>query len=136
ELRKKARSFIDAALVLRAVGKKDAEMILEFVRTGELTHPQKSWALIQAAKLLTKTDRDRSLGIIEDATAEARRIEELDAARPRALMNVANALLPLDRAKDWDMAYDAVKAAKSSAGYTGEDGVSRRVIPSKEMSRR
>jgi len=49
-------------------------------------------------------------------------------------MNVANALLPLDRAKAWDMVYDAVKAANSSDGYTGEDGVIRLVFQTKQMS--
>lgn len=134
ELRNKARPFIDATLVMRAVGKKDADAILDLISTGELTHPQKSYGLIQAAKLLTKTDRDRAMSIIEDATAEARRIEELDPDRPRAILNVANALLPLDRAKAWDMVYEAIKAANSSEGFTGEDGGIRLVLQSKQTS--
>ena len=134
DLRNKARGFVDATLVLRAVGKKDADMILELVKTGELTHPQKSWGLIQAAKLLAKTDRDRSMAVIEDATAEARRIEELDPDRARALMNAANALLALDRAKAWDMVYEAIKAANSAEGYTGEDGVIRLALQTRQMS--
>ena len=134
ELRNKARAFIDATLLLRAVSKKDAEMILELVKTGELTHPQKSWGLTQAAKLLVKTDRDKSLAVIEDATAEARRIAELDPDRPRAILNIANALLPLDRSKAWDMVYEAIKAANSADGYTGEDGVIRLAFQTKQMS--
>jgi hypothetical protein len=134
ELRNKARPFIDAILVMRAVGKKEAEMILELVKTGELTRPLKSWGLIQAAKLLTKTDRDRSMSIIEEATAEARRIEESDADRPRAILNVANALLPLDRARAWDMVYEAIKAANSSEGFTGEDGLIRLTFQAKQTS--
>jgi len=134
EARNKARAFIDASLLLRAVGKKEADTILELVKTGELTHPQKSWGLTQAAKLLVKTDRDKSLAVIEEATAEARRIEELDADRPRAIMNVANALLPLDRSKAWDMVYEAIKAANSAEGYTGEDGLIRLAFHFKQMN--
>lgn len=134
DLRNKARGFVDATLVMRAVGKKDADMVLELVRTGELTHPQKSWGLTQAARLLSKTDRDKSMAVIEDATAEARRIEELDPDRPRALMNIANALLALDRAKAWDMVYEAIKAANSAEGYTGEDGVIRLALQTRQMS--
>ncbi len=134
ELRNKVRGFIDATLVMRAVSKKDADNILELVRTGELTRPQKSWGLIQAAKLFAKTDRDKSLSIIEDATAEARRIEELDPDRPRAILNIANALLPLDRAKAWDMVYEAIKAANSAEGFTGEDGVIRLALQAKQTS--
>lgn len=134
ELRGRFRSFVDATLVLRAVGKKDADMIIELVKTGELTHLQKSWGLIQAARLLSKTNPDKSLAIIEDATAEARRIEELDPDRPRALMSIANALLALDRAKAWDMVYEAIKAANSADGFTGEDGVIRVALQTKQMS--
>jgi hypothetical protein len=134
ELRNKVRGFIDTTLVMRAVGKKDVDMILELVRTGELTHLLKSWGMVQAAKLLTKTDRDRSMSVIEDATAEARRLGELDPDRPRAIMGVANALLPLDRAKAWDMVYEAIKAANSAEGFTGEDGAIGVALQTKGMS--
>lgn len=131
ELRKQARAFTDMTLVFRAVDKKDAERLLELIRSGELTHLQKSWALLQVAKLLVKTDRDRSLSIIEDAGLEARRIETSDADRARALMGVANGLLLADRPKAWDAVYEAVKAANSSEGYSGEDGVIRITLISK-----
>lgn len=134
ELRNQARPFIDATLLMRAVSKKDANMILELVSSGELTHPQKSWGLIQAAKLLGKTDRDLAMSVIEDATAESRRIEELDPERPRAILNIANALLMLDRAKAWDMTYEAIKAANSAEGFTGEDGAIRLALQAKQTS--
>jgi hypothetical protein len=125
ELRKSVRAFIDATMTLGAVAKKDVDLVLELVRTGELTRLQKVWALSQAAKLLATTDHDKSLAVIEEAAAEARRIEGSDADRPRALMAVANALLVSDRSKSWDAAYDAVKAANSAEGFTGEDGLLR-----------
>src|SRR5262249_58325409 len=107
---------------------------LELVRTGELTHLQKSWALQQAAKLLAKTDRDKSLTTIDEATLEARRIENSDADRPRALTGVANALLLVERPKAWDGVYEAIKAANSAEGFTGEDGVIRTALRTKNMS--
>jgi hypothetical protein len=134
ELRGKVRKFIDMTLVMRAVGKKDADTILDLLKTSELTHPQKSWALIQAARFLTKTDRDKAVLVIVDGIDEARRIEELDPDRPRAFLNVANALLALDRAKAWDMVYEAIKAANSAEGFTGEDGVIRIALLTKGMS--
>jgi hypothetical protein len=134
ELRERARAFTDMTLVLRAVDKKDAERVLELIRTGELTHLQKSWSLLQAAKLLVKTDRDKSLSVIEDAGLEARRIETSDADRARALMAVANGLLLADRPKAWDAVYEAVKAANSSEGFSGEDGVIRITLISKGSS--
>ncbi|MGZ8846750.1 MAG: hypothetical protein ACXW3C_09830, partial [Pyrinomonadaceae bacterium] len=134
ELRKQVRAFTDMTLVMRAIDKKEAERVLELVRTGELTHLQKSWSLLQAAKLLVKTDRDRALSVIEDAGLEARRIETSDADRARALMGVANGLLLADRPKAWDAVYEAVKAANSSEGYSGEDGVIRLTLMSKQST--
>ncbi len=134
ELRQKLRVYIDVTMIMRAVDKKDANQVLDLVRTGELTHVQKAWALTQAAKLLLKTDREKSLNAIEDAGAEARRIEPSDADRPRALMAVANASLVSDRAKSWDAVYEAIKSANSAEGFTGEDGVLRISLLTKSMS--
>ncbi len=134
ELRQKLRAYIDVTMIMRAVDKKDANQVLDLVRTGELTHVQKAWALTQAAKLLLKTDREKSLNAIEDAGAEARRIEPSDADRPRALMAVANASLVSDRAKSWDAVYEAIKSANSAEGFTGEDGVLRISLLTKSMS--
>lgn len=134
DLRKQARAFTDMTLVMRAVDKKETDRVLELVRIGELTHLQKSWALLQAAKLLVKTERDRALSVLEDAGLEARRIETSDADRARALMGVANALLLADRPKAWDAVYEAVKAANSSEGYSGEDGVIRLTLVSRQST--
>lgn len=125
EVRKQARAYIDAAIMLHGVNKKDADRILEMVRIGELTHLQKSWALTQAAKVLSKTDNERALSLLDQADAEARRIEPSNPDRPRALMGVANAFLTVDRRKAWDAASDATKAANSAEGFTGEDGLMR-----------
>ncbi len=134
DLRKNARAFIDASLIIRAIDKKDSEMILQLVKTGELTHLQKSWALTQATKLLAKTDRDKSLATLDEANAEARRIEEVDPDRPRALMAIATVLLSLDRTKAWDAVYEAIKAANSAGDFSGEDGVLRISLQTKNMS--
>ena len=125
DLRNNARAYIDATMLLNAVNKKSAERILDLVRTGELTHLQKSWALGQAARFLNARDHERALQVIDDATAEARRIDASDPDRPRALMAVANAYLIIGRRSSWDAVEEAVKAANSAEGFTGEDGVLR-----------
>jgi hypothetical protein len=134
DLRKQARAYTDASLILRAVDKKDPDQILELVRTGELSHLHKSWALLQAAKLILKTDRERALPIIDEATLEAKRIETSDSDRPRALMAVANVWVLADRARAWDAVFEAIKAANSSEGFTGEDGAVRTSLISKRGS--
>jgi hypothetical protein len=134
ELRKQVRAFIDATMTIRALDKKDVDRVLELVRTGELAHLQKAWALAAAGKLLAKTDHEKSLAVIEEAATEARRLEGSDPDRPRALMAVANALLVSERGKSWDATYDAIKAANSAEGFTGEDGVLRISLLTKSMS--
>jgi len=125
ELRQKVRAYIDATMVMSAVNKKNPDRVLELVRTGELTHLQKSWGLSQAAKFLSKTDRDKALAVLDDAATEARRLEGGDPDRPRALIAVANAMLTIDRGKAWDVVEEALKAANSAEGFTGEDGALR-----------
>ena len=60
--------------------------------------------------------------LIDQATYEAQRLEPSDPALPRALIAVANALTVLDTPRVWDATFDAVKAANSAEGFTGEDG--------------
>src|SRR2546422_1518288 len=84
-------------MILRAVDKKEIDRILELARNGELTHAQKAWALTQAAKLIGKTDQEKALMLLDDATTEARRIDASDADRPRALIAIASANLIIDR---------------------------------------
>jgi hypothetical protein len=122
EIRQSLRAYIDASLVSYWLEKKDTTQSLELIKTGELTHIQRAWALSQAAKLLADTDRDRCLELLEEAGAEARRIDVSDPDRPRALLAVANAVMKVDRSRSWDATFDAVKAANSAEGFTGEDG--------------
>jgi hypothetical protein len=121
--RKQAQAWVDPCLAISAIAKKKIEVALEMARIGELTHIQRVWILTQAAKLLAKTDRDKALSLVDDAATEARRIEEIDLDRPRGLLAVANALKLVEPPRAWDAVFDAVKAANSTEGFTGEDGV-------------
>jgi len=125
DLRNQVRAYIDGIMMLRAVDKKEIDRVLELVRNGELTHAQKAWALTQAAKLIGKTDQEKALMLLDDATTEARRIDASDADRPRALIAVASSYLIIDRPKAWDALFDAAKGANSAETFTGEDGLMR-----------
>jgi hypothetical protein len=134
ELRDKVRPYIDGSLMMRASDKKDTDLIFEILKKGDLSHFQKSWGLMQAAKLLAKPDRDRALSTMDEAIAEARRIEESDPDRPRAMIAVANAWLTLDRPRSWETIYEAVKAANAAESFTGEDGAIRISLQTKNQS--
>ena len=122
EVRKQFQAYIDSSLAAYFVGKKDTDQALEMVRKGELTHILKTWVLTECAKILAKTDRDKALELIDEAGTEARRIEVSDPALPRGLIAVANAFNFADPTRVWDATFDAVKAANSAEGFTGEDG--------------
>ena len=122
ETRKQVQGYVDPSLALYFVGKKKTDEPLELVDKGELSHLQKSWVLSECAKLLARTERDKALDLLDQAADEARRIEPLDAASPQALFAVANGIKAVDATRVWDATFDAVKAANSSEGFTGEDG--------------
>ena len=122
ETRKQLQAYVDPSLAMSYVNKKDADQALDMVRKGDLTHIQKAWILTQCAKILAKTDRDKALQLIDEAETEARRLEVSDPALPRGLIAVANALQEVDPSRVWDATFDAVKAANSAEGFTGEDG--------------
>jgi hypothetical protein len=122
EMRKQLQAYVDPSLAMYFVEKKDTDQALEMVRKGELLHLHKTWVLTECAKILVKTDRDKALELIDEAETEARRIEGSDPALPRGLIAVANATKVVDPARVWDATFDAVKAANSAEGFTGEDG--------------
>jgi hypothetical protein len=128
EFRKQAQAWVDWGLATEAIRKKKIESALELARIGELTHIQRVWLLTQTAKLLAKSDREKALSLLDDATSEARRIENVDLDRPRGLLAIANALALIEPSRAWDAVFDAVKAANSTEGFTGEDAVLTQTI--------
>jgi hypothetical protein len=134
EFRKQAQAYIDATLAIQAINGRKIDRARELIEKGELTHIQRVWGLTHLAKLLARTDRDKSLSFLEDAMPEARRIAGLDPDRPRALLAIANALKVIEPTRAWDAVFEAVKAANSADGFTGEDGNLNIVFQAKGFS--
>jgi hypothetical protein len=122
EVRKDFQAYMDGTLVNYHITKKQTDQALELIRKGELSHLHRAWALTEVAKILVKTDRETAVQLVEEAATEARRIDVAEAGRPQGLVAVANALKTVDPARVWDATFDAVKAANSAEGFTGEDG--------------
>jgi hypothetical protein len=123
DLRNQLRAYIDYERAQQAVRAEDWQEVLRVARVGNLSPIQKAWALTEAARLAAKDEPGRAVEILEEALVEAK--ERIDAAspeRPSALVAVATQMLRLDRPRAWEVVFDAIKAANSAQGYTGEDG--------------
>jgi len=121
ETRTYARTLIDIRLGERAIAKKDADKILELIRTGEFSSVYKVWLSTQAVKLLAKSDSEKAASLVESAIAEARRISASDIDAPRAFVAAANAMLIVNRSAVWETMNEVVKGANSNENFTGED---------------
>ena len=134
ELRAKVRPYVDMNLAMNAAEKKDTGKALMLASKGELSHIQRVWLLTEAATAMPPSEREQALQTIAEALAEARRIDVSDADRPRALVAVTNALLPLDRTRAWEMMLEVAKASNSAAGFNGEDGRLTMQLRTKNMT--
>jgi hypothetical protein len=122
DLRNAVRGYIDASIAFKVVSKKDVDRALELAKNGDLTHLQRSWLLSQTAGIIGVKDRERAAQVLEDAAAEARRIETGDPDRPKALLAIANVVLRIKGADVWGVMDDVIRAANSAEKFTGEDG--------------
>ncbi len=122
ELARSARKVIDFAFVRSALEKKEAEAAVARARKGDLTPFERAWAYERAADLLGTTNRARAVSLLEEAAEEARRIDNNDPGRARALTAVAARYEKLDRPRAWELIAEAARAANSAPAFTGEDG--------------
>jgi len=123
DLRKRLRAYVDFESAEQAVRDKETAEALRLARGGTLTSIQRTWALTEVAKLLTKAEPARALELLEEAQTEAKeRIDPASPERASALVAIATQLVELDRARAWEVMLDAVKASNAAQAYTGEDG--------------
>lgn len=122
ELRNAVRGYVDASIAWKVVRTKDVDRALELATKGDLTHLQRSWLLSQTAGIIGVKDRERAAQVLEDAAAEARRIETGDPDRPKAFLAIANVVFRIKGADVWGVMDDVIRAANSAEKFTGEDG--------------
>jgi hypothetical protein len=122
ETRRSLRAFLDYSDIAKALNKKEAETVVRLARTSDIPSIQRVWFYTEAARLLAKTDRARALEVLDEATAESRRIDGTQADRARAMLAVATLLYELDRSRVWTLMPDVVKTVNSISDFNGEDG--------------
>jgi hypothetical protein len=122
DTRKQLVAYMAFQLVQDAVRGKRAEDALKFARSDELTRVQRAWGFTEVARLLAKEQPGRAVEALDEATAEARRIDEASPERVRALVAVATQLAVLDRTRAWELMNEVVKSASALADFSGEGG--------------
>jgi hypothetical protein len=129
--REAARRYVDISLVRAAISKKDVAAALRFAKSDSLMHSHRSWAHLQIARLVINSDRTRAFELLEEALAEARRMDTDDPNRSHLMFGVARQFLTSDTVRPWEVASEAVKAGNAVEGFSGEDiGLSVALITS------
>ncbi|HEY0171629.1 MAG TPA: hypothetical protein VGB98_11450 [Pyrinomonadaceae bacterium] len=122
DTRRQLVSFMAFQQVQDAVRAKRPDDVLRLSRGDELTRVQRAWGLTEAARLLAKEQPGRAGEALDEAAAEARRLDDGSPERVRALIAVATQLAALDRARAWELMGEVVKSANALPDFSGEDG--------------
>ena len=122
DTRKQLLAFMVFDLVTDAIRDKKPEDALRLARSEELTTVQRAWAFTEAARLMSKTQPGRAAEVLDEATAEARKLDDASPDRVRALVAVATQLVALDRSRTWELMNEIVKSSNALADFSGEDG--------------
>ena len=118
--RAQVREYVDLVFIQLAVRKKDGMEVVRLARTGQLNHAQRAWAYTQAGRLLMDTKRQNALEFLEQAAAEARRMESQNSDRASLLIGVARQFATADVVRAWEIMGEVVKVANSEPDFNGE----------------
>lgn len=113
-------AYMSFQRVQDAVREKKAEDALRLVRDDQLTSVQRVWGLTEAARLLAKSEPGRAAEALDEAAADARKIDEDSPDRVRALVAIATQMAALDRTRAWELMSDVVKSVNALPDYSGE----------------
>jgi len=113
--------YVDFELVRFALLQKKSSEAIRLAESEHISHAQRAWAFMQAARLLMDSGRQSALQLLEKAANEARRIDAEDPDRARLLIGVASQFLPVDRIRGWEIMGEVVKAANNSERFSGEN---------------
>ncbi|HST53998.1 MAG TPA: hypothetical protein VLJ61_18475 [Pyrinomonadaceae bacterium] len=123
DLRRRLRAYVDFQSVQTALSKNNAAEVLRIAHAGTLTPTQTAWALTEAARIVTKAEPGRAIGILDEALKEAKEhIDDSSPERVSALVAIATQFVALDRSRAWDVMMEVVKASNAAKTYMGEDG--------------
>jgi tetratricopeptide (TPR) repeat protein len=113
--------YVDFELVRFALLEKKFSQAIRLAASEHLSHSQRSWAFMQAARLIMDSRPQGALELLEKAANEAGRIEAEDPNRTRLLIAVASQIFSVDRVRAWEIMGEVVKAANNSEKFNGDN---------------
>lgn len=122
DTRKQLLAYLAFDAMRTAIKDKKADEAIRLSRNPELTNVQRAWGLAEAGGILAKTEPDRAAEGLDNATAEAKRIDQNSPDRVRSLVAIVVQFQKFDKARAWSMMDEVVKSANSYSGFSGEDG--------------
>jgi hypothetical protein len=120
DTRKQLIAYMAFHQVQEAVRGKRPEDALRLAHSDQLTPVQRAWGFTEAARLLAKSEPGRAGEALDEAAAEARRIDESSTERVNALVAVATQMALLDRTRAWELMTEVVKSVNALPDFAGE----------------
>jgi hypothetical protein len=122
DTRNGVRQFVDYTSIRGLLQKKRADEALALLRKTELPHLLRAHFLTQAGGLIGEKDRVRAGEILEEALTETRRINAATSDRAYCLVALLAQFSKINKARNWELLSETVKAANAVPDLTGENG--------------
>lgn len=123
ERRVKILEYVDFEFMRIAIRKKDAQETARLAHDGQLTHAERAWAYMQAARLVLDANRESASAFLGEALDEVQRIDGNARDRAILLCGIARQFLAAAPARARATMNEAIKAANQADNFTGENSI-------------
>jgi hypothetical protein len=122
EMRKGVRTWVDYMMIRSAINQKRPDEALLLIRKTELPRVLRTHFLTKVATLKVKKDPAEARELLEEALAEARRLDPDTPDRAFSLIALLRQFSVLDRTRTWELLSETIKTINSVPDFTGERG--------------
>jgi hypothetical protein len=122
DTRNGVRTFVAYSFIRTLLQKKRAEEALVLLHKADLPHTLRAHFLTQAGGLFSDKDRIRANEVLEEALTETRRIDAGTSDRAYCLVALLAQFSKINKARNWELLSETVKAVNAVPDFTGENG--------------
>jgi len=121
DLRNRVRAYVFILLAKHALEKRNVQKALKFASSEDLPPIERVWIYTQAAEIIKSQGGRNLTDVIMQAVAVARRMQETDPSKARALTAVALQLMRYDSQLGKPYLIEAITAANKADSLDSED---------------